>query len=79
MRHPLAGIELGIWATEAERCPICLKGWTPEEIDTRDARVISHLPRKLACAECLVQRGALALRVDLGFDAQKSSDRKAAE
>lgn len=66
--HPLAWPELHIWATEAVECPVCKFPWTPEAIEQQDARVISILPRKLACGECLIKLGAKAIRVELGLD-----------
>jgi hypothetical protein len=67
-REPLAGIELGLWAREAVCCSLCSQEWTPETMDSRDARCVSVEPRRMACAECLIRYGAKALHESLKQD-----------
>lgn len=70
----LLAIELSLWAREAVCCSLCHLPWTPEAMESRDARCVSVEPRRLACAECLVRYGAKALHDS--FDKDKSSEQK---
>lgn len=63
----LLAVELYMWAKDCPPCPICNRPWTPEAMASRDARVLNHDPRMLACGECLVRVGVEFMRGALGF------------
>lgn len=63
----LVNVVLWTWAEDAAPCPVCGTSWTVHRIEVADARVISVDPRLLACADCLIRRGAKAVRAELGL------------